>query len=141
MKLSPVDRINLLNSLPQKGNPTTLRIRRDLEAALSFTEEEHKLFIIDIKLRTGEIFEKFNPDTINTLKDVFIGEKARDLIIDELAKLGKEAELPRSMLDIYERFVEGQKTLEDLADEAAAAKMKEASKDVVLSGGPAASGL
>jgi hypothetical protein len=76
---------------------------------------------------------------------VGIGEKAADIIKDALIEWDKkktlqyrfsifrekEPEKKRStMLDLYERFVEGKKTEEDLEDEAAADAMKKANADI-----------
>jgi len=43
MKLSVLERINLLNLLPAKGSYTNLKLLRVAREALSFTDEEHKV--------------------------------------------------------------------------------------------------
>ena len=57
---------------------------RDLQTALGFTEAEHKEFIIEMPLPNGSKFETVNADKLGVLKEVAIGEKARDIIIEAL---------------------------------------------------------
>jgi hypothetical protein len=132
MKLNPAERINLLNVIPREGSAATLRIVRDLQTVLGLSEAEHKEFIITMPLPNGSKFETVNVDKLGVLKDVAIGEKARDIIVEALKGLSEKKQLHISMLGLYERFVEGKKTKEDLEDEVATAKMKKANKDCEL---------
>jgi hypothetical protein len=150
LKFNPAERINLLNVLPKDASASTLKILRDLQLSLSFTEEEHKRFFIISKLPNGQKYEDLNPDTIGVLTDVPIGEKAKDIIVDALKEWDKKDQLKfkfsifreileknkqDTLLDLYERFVDGKKTPEDLADESAAVKMKEVNAAVPLPAG------
>jgi len=132
LKFNPAERINLLNVIPKEGTATTLKIVRDLQTALGFTEAEHKEFIIEMPLPNGSKFETVDADKLGVLKDVAIGEKARDIIVEALKSLSEKKQLHISMLGLYERFVEGKKSAEDLKDEAAADAIKKANADVVV---------
>jgi hypothetical protein len=67
------------------------------------------------------------------LKDVAVGEKAHDIIVEALKTASEQKKLHISTLGLYERFVEGVKSAEDLKDESEAAVMKKANADIVVS--------
>lgn len=104
MELSVLERLTLLNVVPKTGDITTLRIVRDLEADLSFSEEEHGL--LKFTVQDGRI--GWNSDGMATvgLKDVAVGEKAMDIIQEALTALNKAKTLNLDTLGLYERFVE-----------------------------------
>ncbi len=132
MKFNPAERINLLNVIPKEGTASTLKIIRDLQTALGFTEEEHREFIVEYKLSNGSKYEDLNKDKLTVLKDVAVGEKAHDIIVEALKTASEQKKLHISTLGLYERFVEGKKSAEDLKDEAEAAVMKKANADVAV---------
>jgi hypothetical protein len=101
MELSTFDRLILLNILPKEGDFTTLKIVRKLREDLSFSEEEHKA--LEFNQDGGNIQWKQAGDVP---KNVSIGEKATDLIVEILKKLDKEKKLQESHFTLYERFVE-----------------------------------
>lgn len=107
MKLNITERISLLNILPPQGSIVTLRIVRELQSALSFTEEEMKLW--KIKNRTlpdGGVNITWDSDYTNEEKDVRIGDAAKGIIVEQLKQLDSQSKLHISMLPIYEKFVE-----------------------------------
>jgi hypothetical protein len=132
LKFNPAERINLLNVIPKEGTASTLKIIRDLQTALGFTEEEHREFIVEYKLSNGSKYEDLNKDKLTVLKDVAVGEKAHDIIVEALKTASEQKKLHISTLGLYERFVEGKKSAEDLKDEAEAAVMKKANADVAV---------
>jgi len=132
LKFNPAERINLLNVIPKEGTASTLKIIRDLQTALGFTEEEHREFIVEYKLSNGSKYEDLNKDKLTVLKDVAVGEKAHDIIVEALKTASEQKKLHISTLGLYERFVEGVKSAEDLKDEAEAAVMKKANADVAV---------
>jgi hypothetical protein len=132
LKFNPAERINLLNVIPKEGTASTLKIIRDLQTALGFTEEEHREFIVEYKLSNGSKYEDLNKDKLTVLKDVAVGEKAHDIIVEALKTASEQKKLHISTLGLYERFVEGKKSAEDLNDEAEAAVMKKANADVAV---------
>lgn len=100
MILSVVDRISLLNILPEQGDFATLKIVRKLRESLSFSEGE--LRELDLKQDGQQIRWKTDADP---MKDVQIGEKATDLIIDSLKKLNEQRKLTNQHYELYEKFV------------------------------------
>jgi len=101
MKLQVIDRITLLNILPEKGDFVTLKIVRQLREELSFSEDE--IATLGLKSDGGRI--TWNT-AVDPMKDVAIGEKATDLIVDTLKKLNEKKELNQQLFGLYEAFVE-----------------------------------
>ena len=102
MKLSVSERLHLLNlipMLPKEGDYTTLRIIRDLQNDTSFSEAEFK----ETNLRLEEGLFKWDK---NVDKDVPIGEKATEMIVDTFKKLDEQKKLAMQFIDLYERFIE-----------------------------------
>ena len=101
MLLKVLDRITLLGVLPAQGDYTTLKIVRKLREDLSFTEEELK------DLSITQLDNRITWDQLaDQGKEVAIGEKATDLIVESLKKLDKEKKLTDQHYGLYERFVE-----------------------------------
>lgn len=104
MELKVFDRLMLLNILPTEGNFLTLKIVTQLRQDLSFTEEELKRF---------EIVQDGGSVTWNRIadepKEVAIGEKATDIIVEALKKLNDTKKLTMQHYKLYERFIEGGK--------------------------------
>ena len=101
-KLNIGERLMILELLPKEGNFVTLKIVRDLQGALSFTEKELKEF--------GMTFEgtnvKWIPEKSKETKELEIGEKAEDIIVDALKKLDEDKKLKPNHFGLYELFVE-----------------------------------
>jgi len=113
MKLKIAHRIMILNLLPAEGNAVTLRIVRELQTALSFTEKEIKEKFLR---QAGGRFLWGNPEKKGSdAKDVdgpvpvCIGKKAREIIKDELVKVDGANKLRAELLPLYDHFVEGKK--------------------------------
>lgn len=107
MKLNVAERIALLNVLPPQGSAVTLRIVRNLQDQLSFTEVELKHFKIKNKiLPDGRVTVTWNPKLSDETKDIKIGEAARGVIVNQLKLLDSRNQLHITMLPLYERFVE-----------------------------------
>lgn len=110
MKLTVPERIALLGVMPAQGNVITLRIIKELQSKLSFTEEELKHY--GIKNTThpdGNFTVSWNPELANETKDIGIGEVAEGIIAEQLKRLNSQDKLHVSMIPLYERFVEGNK--------------------------------
>ncbi len=103
MELGVFDRLILLNILPGEGDFTTLKIVRKMREDLSFTEEEHKAL--------G--FKQENEGRIQWIqeadksKEISIGEKATDIIVEVLKKLNDDKKLQDQHYSLYEKFIEG----------------------------------
>lgn len=100
MKLSLFERFTIQNILPQEGSFLTLKILNSLKLSLAPSEEEIKEF---------EIKPEGNLLTWNKKgkeeKEIEIGEKATDLIVDALKDLDKKAKLTNEHFSIYEKFI------------------------------------
>ena len=100
MKLDVRERFVLMGMLPQAGSFVTLKTIRDLQDNLSFTEEEHKLY------KFVESEERVTWDEKpEQSKEIEIGEKATDIIVEALEKLDKSKTLTQDHFSIYEKFV------------------------------------
>ena len=102
MLLSVFERLSLAGIVPRAGDITTLRIVRELERELSFSEEELKA--LQFKHEDGNI--RWNPEA-DVLKDVPIGDVGKKIIKDALVRLSESKKLTMDLFGLYERFVEG----------------------------------
>jgi len=101
MLLKVLDRLTLLGLLPEKGDFLTLKIVRKLREDLSFSEDE----IQNLGIRQEE--ERIYWDQFaDNGKDVQIGEKATDIIVDSLKKLNEQKQLTPQHMNLYESFVD-----------------------------------
>ncbi len=101
MNLNTHDRLILLGTLPKEGDFATLKIVRQLREDLSFSEEEIKRLHLQ---RTPEGYT-WEPGA-DVPRDIAIGEKATDIIVEALQHLNAEKRLTESHYALYERFVE-----------------------------------
>ena len=95
--LSVLERITLLNILPKEGDFLTLKIIRDLRANLSFSEAEHKKACFT--KTDGGMHQWVEFDT-----GVPIGEKATDIIVNQLNELNNAKKLHEEMISLFEKF-------------------------------------
>ena len=103
MQLTPVERIMLMGLLPKEGSFVTLKIVRDLQGELGFSEEEHKKY----EFRQEGDVVLFAQCATTDLKDVKMGEKATDIIREAFKKLDSEGRLTVQVIDLYSKFMEG----------------------------------
>lgn len=101
MKLNVLERITALGILPEAGNFATLRIMNDLRLALGLTEAEFKEF--EIKQVDDQM--SWNPKGAEE-REVKVGEKATDILVEALKKLDKDEKLTNQQYTLYEKFVE-----------------------------------
>jgi len=105
-KLNIEERIALLNILPLHGDVVTLKIIRDLQNSLSFSEEEMKHFKMNnIRKPDGSTFAVWDSDFTNETKEIEIGEVAEGIIVGQLKLFESKKMLRMEMLALYERFV------------------------------------
>lgn len=108
LKLNILERISLLNVLPHEGSIITLRIMRELQSKLSFTEEELKKYKMkNTQSPDGRTTITWDEDFSLKETDIEIGEAATGIIVNELKKLDSQNRLRMEMLSLYEKFVEG----------------------------------
>ena len=111
MELNIGERVALLNVLPPEGNVVTLRIVRDLQGVLSFTEEELKKWKMKNRMQPdGRAFVTWDSDFANETKNIEIGDVAKGIIVEQLKLLESQKRLRLEMLDLYEKFVDGKET-------------------------------
>ena len=99
MELNLMERITLLGMLPQEHNLITMRIVKELQTNLGFTEEEIKEYEISVN---GDMV-KWNLKG-NESKEIKIGEKATDVIMEQFHKLDKENKLKTVHIELYDKF-------------------------------------
>ena len=102
MLLNVKQRLLLLNILPNEGSYDVLKIVRDQQALLSFTDEEHKR--LKIQQRDGMFVWDESADAP---VEVHIGEIAATVVKRALRQLNEEGQLQMEFLPLYEHFVEG----------------------------------
>lgn len=104
MKLSIAERTVLLSALPQEGNVATLKIIRELQGELGFSEEESGL--LNLQTKNGAV--GWDPEVEKTLdqKDVEIGPVALSVITAAFIERSNAGQLHISWLPVYERFCE-----------------------------------
>jgi len=107
-KLTIAERIALLNILPGEGNLITLRIIRELQTALSFSETETKQFKITSHPTPGSVSGYVTWDAAfnTTTKEIEIGGVAKGIIVGQLKAIEEKKKLRMEMVDLYEKFVE-----------------------------------
>lgn len=99
MNLNIMERITLVNLLPQQGNAATLRIVRDLQRELSFTEEEMEQcgMVASEERITWEPGSDFE-------KEIALGSRATRIIVDALEGLDKDSRLEMQHLSLLDKF-------------------------------------
>lgn len=99
MKLNLNERFAIQQILPQEGNFATLKIINDLKMVVAPSEADWKEFGIH---QVGEQL-KWNGKGKEE-REIEIGEKATDLIVEALKKLNDEEKLTQNQFTIYEKF-------------------------------------
>ena len=98
--MSVLERLITLSILPKEGDFATLRILQSLKMSLSFTEDELKAFGLTSDPEAQQTAWEVDED-----KEIPIGEKATDIIVDALKKLDREKKLPENAMSVYEKFI------------------------------------
>ena len=126
VNLSVLERLMLGNILPKEGNFITLKVVKETQEKIGFTEEEHA--ILDFK-NPGETYEVVGKDGKLVLdkagkpatstvpagqmrwkdklgeKEFDIGLKAVDVIAGEIRKMDEQKKLTAAHMSLYEKFV------------------------------------
>jgi hypothetical protein len=100
MKLTVLERLNLLNLLPQKEDISVLKIVRDLENTLSLTEEEFKEFGVKLENDRTSWNEKGLEE-----REIAIGEMATKVCANALKEANKEKLLTKQHISLYDKFI------------------------------------
>ena len=99
MKLNVFERLVLLPILPAEGDFLTLKIMRELKESLSMSQTDLDEF--EIKQAGEQVTwnEKGNEE-----REIEIGEKATDIVVESLKALDKEKKLTERHFSLYEKF-------------------------------------
>ena len=103
IELNVIERLALLQLLPNEGNLLTLRIVRQLREDLSFDEAEHAA----LQFRQEGDQLRWNV-AANEDKAVPFGAKAMQLIQDKLGKMNDEGKLREEHLSLCDKFSVGE---------------------------------
>ncbi len=101
MRLNVNERLALLGLLPKEGDFLTLKVIRDLQEALSFSEEEH----------TALQFKELDNNQVVWLKaadpnkEFDFEPKATQIIVSSLEKANTQKKLTIEHMSIYEKFI------------------------------------
>ena len=98
MELSIMERLVLLSVLPLEGNFVTLKVTRELQNELSFTEQE----IAECNIRSEGDRAFWDKDVI---KNIEFGHKAKDIVVNVLSKMNEDKQLRMEHMPLYEKFI------------------------------------
>ena len=100
MKLNLMERISVLQILPKEGNFITLKVIGELQQTLAPSEAEFKEFEI---VQEGENI-RWNAKG-NIEKELPVGDKACEVIVNVLKKLDNEEKLTNQHFSVYKKFI------------------------------------
>ena len=103
MLLNVKQRLLLLNILPSESNYITLKVIREQQERLSFSEEELKRLKVK---RDGDRY--IWDESVDEPVDIEIGESARGIIKLAFRELDQQGQLKVEFLPLYEHFMEGE---------------------------------
>lgn len=99
VELSVLERLTLLNILPERGNVATLRIVRTLREDLSFTEEEIETFGVTLE-EDRVLWDESKTEA----RGYTFGAVQQKVIVDALQKLDEEGAVELQHLDLMDKF-------------------------------------
>ena len=102
MKLTVLERLMAMGSLPAEGNIVTMRLRQTLIGKLGFAPEEFEKYGIKTD---ADGMTVWNPD-VPQEKEVDLKIAEINVIRDNLEKLDKETKLTPNHLSLYDKFME-----------------------------------
>jgi len=100
MKLNILERLKLVQMLPEEGNFLMLNIIQKLKESLSPTEAEFKEF--EIVETAGSLHWN---EKGREAKEIAIGEKATEVLVGAITKLDEENKLTEQHLSLYKKFI------------------------------------
>ncbi len=106
MEFSTLDRVVMLNLLPQQGDVYSLRLIREFREDLGFSEEEQR----SLNLRPGPEGQGVSWDddaeAAAEFKTIRVGSRIHALVEERFHELDSNKQLGLEALDLYERFIE-----------------------------------
>lgn len=103
MLLTVKQRLLLLNVLPDESNYITLKIIREQQERLSFSDEELQRLKVE---RNGDTYTW--DESIDEPVDIEISESAAGVIKLAFRQLDQQGQLKVEFLPLYEHFIEGE---------------------------------
>lgn len=110
MELTIAERILILNLLPQEGNVVTLRVVRDLQSELGFSDKEMKKLKI-VSNPDGTI--TWPKEKAGVKKNIIFTEARWNIVKGEMEKLERAGRMRLNLISLYERFVEATRVGEE----------------------------
>ncbi len=108
MLLNVKQRLLLLNILPDEANYITLKIIREQQDRLSFSDEELQ------RLKVRRVEDGYTWDeSLDEPVGIEVNESARGIIKLALRQLDQQGQLKVEFLPLYEHFIEGEEWLPD----------------------------
>lgn len=104
MKLSVLERILILDSLPKENNIITLKVIRYIKEMVGFNEDELKALNFKTVEKDGKPFTTWDDAAIKE-RDIALGEKAIDIIADSLKKMNEQKKLTENHITLYEKVM------------------------------------
>lgn len=98
MELTVLNRLTLLQLLPPHGDLTMMRLVRDLQDVLGFSEEEHDVLKFVDNLET----QRTTWEQVDLRKDVHVSKRMHVFFVDKLRELEKDGELTLAQLDLWD---------------------------------------
>lgn len=105
MKLNTPERLMLYEVLPRQGDVTSLKIVRDLQNELTFSQEEHDILSLVVDPKTSQITWNVKADFE---KEIPLCNVAVKIIYDSLVELNRKKMLSIHYLDLYDKFMKEQ---------------------------------
>ena len=127
MKLTVTERIKLNDILPQKHSFVVKKLIRKFSESLSFNEKEHSDLHFRYEFKCSECGNSVMSPTIikcgscnrymehtgyiwwniegDKEKDIFVGDKIKEIIVNELKILDEQEQLDDTLEVLYEKFI------------------------------------
>jgi len=99
MKLSVLERLILLNILPNEGTFANIKLLRVSRENLSFNEKENK----ELNFQQNESGLKWS-DSVKD-KEIELGEVVTQMVVKELKKMDDEGKIMEDHISLYEKFM------------------------------------
>jgi hypothetical protein len=100
MELSMMERLMILDLLPPEGSYVTLKVTRQTIDKVGFTDQEIKAW----NIRQEDNLVKWDTEKSHDT-EIDIGEKAKELIAEQLKKMSEDKKLTQQHFSLYEKFV------------------------------------
>ena len=101
MELSVLDRLLILNILPEEGNVITLKMIRDIKELVGFNAEE--VGFLKFEYPGGGV--RWDPEYKDYTVEVDLPGAFREYIKERLMDLNKKEKLHEEHISIYDKFV------------------------------------